>query len=99
MVTITKLSSGILFDASAVPGPATGVTNALKMFLPLNYPSINNISLFNDRIVGTGSLGRQFNLTLNGADQSFPVSLIGTENNLQQPQDLSDLFDKWIAIL
>jgi hypothetical protein len=98
MLKIIQLTNGILYDASAIPN--VGVTNALKLFTPSNYPAINNISLFNDRIVVTGALGRQFNCTLTGVDGSFPVSEIGVLGNLQAAAvSLSGLFDQYVAIL
>ena len=70
-VVITKLTNGILYDSSGLIG--AGTVKAKKMFTPNNYPSINNITLFDDRVIVTGALGRQFELTINGANNSFPV--------------------------
>jgi hypothetical protein len=97
MVKIIKLSNGIMFDSSVIPGSGEGF--AKKMFMPINYPAINNISLYNDRVIGTGALGKQFNLTLNGAEGSHPVSQIGLESALENVTSLEELFNKFITIL
>ena len=97
MVQIINLTNGILFDASAVPG--AGETIALKIFIPKNYPGINNISLYNNKVVGTGSLGRQFNLTIDGSQGSYPVSEIGVPGNLTNITSLEELFEQFVEIL
>ena len=93
MVDIIKLTNGILFDASSLPD--AGTLRAKKFFIPNNYPSINNIALFNDRVLVAGALGRQFELTKNGANQSFPIGDIDSI----EATSVIDIFDKFIAIL
>jgi len=74
MVSITTRPNGILFDTSTLPD--TGVAFARKYFRPKNYPSINFVSLYNHKVIGSSITGEDFNLTLNGAEGSFPVSSI-----------------------
>jgi hypothetical protein len=93
MVKIIQLTNGIVFDSSVIAG--SGETFALKMFIPKNYPGINNSSLYNDRIIGTGALGKQFNLNLDGSQQSYPIS----EVNGSTPTSLSSMFDLFIGML
>jgi hypothetical protein len=105
MVKIIQLTNGLLFDATGLEAlpesmrPGYGINSAKKMFMPKDYPAINNISLFNDRVVGTGALGRQFDLTTTGANGSFPISQIGIEGALENTTSLDEIFNKFIAIL
>lgn len=93
MVTITTRPNGILFDTSVLPG--TGVAFARMYFRPKNYPSINYVSLYNHKIIGSSVTGEDFNLTLNGAEGSFPVSSI----NGTPITTLDELFTNFIDSL
>jgi len=94
MVKIITIDTGILFDSSTLPG--AGVKFALKYFRPKNYPNINFISLFNDKIQGSSILGEDFTLTLDGAiTGSYPVGLV----NGVAVTSLDDLFTKFINSL
>jgi len=79
--------------------PGSGDAFAKKMFMPINYPAINHIALYNEKVVGVGASGKEFNLTLNGTDGSFPIGSIGIEGALEGVSSIEDLFNKFIAIL
>jgi len=93
MVTITTLSNGILFDTSTLPG--SGVVFARKYFRPKNYPGVNFVSLYNHKVIASSTVGEDFNLTLNGADSTFPV---GSVNGVT-PTTLDELFTFFINSL
>lgn len=93
MVKITTRSNGVLFETTGIPN--SGITFAKFMFKPKNYPSIEKISMFNDKIIGTSLSGEDFNLTLNGSNQSYPISVV----NGSTVTSIEDLFFKFIDSL
>ncbi len=94
MVKIITIDTGIMFDSSALPG--AGGKFALKYFRPKNYPNINFISLFSDRILGSSVLGEDFTLTLDGSvPGSYPISKV----NDIAVTSLDDLYMKFINAL
>lgn len=94
MVKIITIDTGILFDSSTLPG--AGTKFALKYFRPKNYPNINFISLFSDKIQGSSVVGEDFTLTLDGGiPGSYPIGLV----NGVGVTSLDDLFTKFINSL
>lgn len=93
MVKIIAHEKGIIFDTSEIPG--SGIAFAKKMFRPKYYPSIETIALWSDKIIGTSSNGTDFNITLDGANQSYPVS----HANGVEVSDLNTLFNEFINSL
>jgi hypothetical protein len=93
MIKITTLSTGILFDNSLLPG--AGTKFAKKYFRPKNFPNINFVSLFDTYVIGSSAMGEDFILTLDGSNNSYPISEINTEN----VNNLDDLFTKFINAL
>jgi hypothetical protein len=93
MIKITTLSTGILFDNSLLPGEGTKF--AKKYFRPKNFPNINFVSLFDTYVIGSSAMGEDFILTLDGSNNSYPISEINTEN----VNNLDDLFTKFINAL
>ena len=93
MVKITTRSNGILFDTTTLPG--SGVAFAKYMFRPKNYPSIETVALWSDKVVGSSSNGADFNITLNGVDGSYPIN----EINGVVVSNLTDLFFNFIDSL
>ena len=73
MVIITVNSNGFIFDASALSG--AGETFSKKIFYPFN--SIASISMFNDRVVGTDLLGKNYEMTIIPTANMYPVSSVG----------------------
>lgn len=104
MVTVTKLTNGLLYDASSIPSEQTGVVNALKLFAPFNFPSVQDVSLFNDKVIITVINGKQFNLCYCSnpteiiqslQNNCFPMSSVDGAT----PTSLEDLFYKIIALM
>jgi hypothetical protein len=93
MVKLTTRANGILFDTTLLPG--NGTSFAKYMFRPSKYPSIETVALWDDKIVGSSSNGTDFNITLNGANQSYPINNI---NNTTYT-NLTDLYFAFIDSL
>jgi hypothetical protein len=93
MIVVTTLPNGILFDTTTLPG--SGTEFAHKMFRPKNYPSIELVSLYSDRIVGTSSSGQDFDITLDGSNNSYPITNI----NGVIVNTLEELFNNFIESL
>jgi hypothetical protein len=93
MVKIISHANGIIFDTTALPN--SGTSFAKKMFRPRNYPSIETIALWSDKIVGSSSNGIDFNINLDGSGQCYPI----TQVNNDVVNSLDELFDEFINSL
>jgi hypothetical protein len=93
MVKIITHENGIIFDTTSLQG--SGVAFAKKMFRPRHYPSVETVALWSDKIVGTSSNGNDFNISINGSNQSYPIS----HANGVPVTTLDELFDNFINTL
>ena len=73
MVSITRAGNGILFDTSSMTG--SGIDFSKKFFIPI--VAIESIALYSDRVVGKDSLGTDWNMTITGVNNSYPISTVG----------------------
>lgn len=96
MVTITTLTNGLIFDASAIPG--IGVSSPSKIFMPKAFPGIHSVSLYDNRIVVQDTAGVQFELSVDGVNNSYPISDIDGTLFTIGVSTPSQLFNKIITI-
>ena len=92
-VKIIKVTNGIVFDTTGIPG--SGEKFAKKKFVPKDFGNINDVLLYNDRVVATDTTGNTYVLNLTGADNGYPVSHI--EGN--PVTTIEETFDQFITIL
>jgi len=92
-MTIIKTANGIVFDTTGLPG--SGTAFAIKKFIPDNYPNVDDVLLYNDRIVANSAAGTSYSLNLDGSQSAYPVSEIaGTPI-----ESLEQLFDVFTSIM
>jgi hypothetical protein len=90
---ITKISNGIIFDTTGLPG--SGVKFAKKKFIPSNFPNVDDILLYDDRVVANSASRISYSLNLTGADGAYPVTQIdGTPI-----ESLEQLFNVLISLM
>lgn len=92
-VKITKVVNGILFDTTGLPG--SGQKFAKKKFIPKDFGNINDVLLYDDRVVATDTTGTTYVLNLTGSENAYPISHI--EGN--PVTTIEDTFDQFITIL
>lgn len=91
---ITKQNNGIMFDVSDLPG--SGTFFASKKFIPSNFGNIDDVLLYNDRVVGNSSSGKSYSFAINSPNEDvFNVSKIGVDD----VNTLEEIFEKFIALL
>lgn len=74
MVKIISHANGVIFDTTALTG--SGIAFAQKMFRPRNYPSIETVALWADRIIGTSSNGVAWCYGINESYRMSPEDLL-----------------------
>lgn len=92
-IIITKTTNGIVFDTTGLPG--SGTAFAIKKFIPDNYPNMDDILLYNDRVVANSASGTSYSLNLDGSQSAYPVSEISGV----PITSLSQLFDVFTSLM